>query len=121
MASKLKKYVYTQSTELPAHIEANFPWLGWLGQYVPRKSNQLIPLVGQINTVQTTRALAILENNLIHAPVFYQSFSCSQSKETENSEDVAMEEKAKEKDEGNLYSQYFLCSVNFPFKEPSMY
>jgi hypothetical protein len=46
MATKLKKYVYSQSSELPNHIEKAFPWLGWMGQYCPRKSNQLIPLIG---------------------------------------------------------------------------
>ena len=92
MATKLKRYVYSESRQLDQVILDKLPYMGPHGINMIRRGNQNLPLIGQLKDSEY-RGLSVIENRLYQAPVFYTQY-----------------------DKYPNYSQYFFCSVNISKK-----
>ena len=94
MATRMLRYVFSCSDEIPEKAFEMNPNLGPFGDYKKRKLTDNIPLIGQIEK-QNCNSIAIIQNKLFISPVFFHKESLESQKND------------------SPYSNYFLCSLNF--------
>ena len=93
MASKLRRYIYSDSKQVEQLVADKCPHVGPHGFVMKRRANQNIPTMGQIKD-SGHRGISTIENKLYQAPVFYTQYTKYPN-----------------------YAQYFFCSVNLSKKQ----